>query len=497
MRKQDNLTQQINNSKSVNVEKLSLKTKIGYGMGDIYGGGSWMIIGIYYLYFLTSVLKINPALAGLVILVSKLWDALSDPLMGIISDRTRTKYGRRRPYFLVGTVLIFLSFFLLWYPVDFSSEMKRFAFAMFAYLFFCTVITMVMIPYNALASELTLDYNERTSLTSVRMFFSMFSSVLCAVLPLEIIKRFENVKAGHIVMASSFGLLFALPFIATFLTTRERQEFQQRLSKFNFKESFIIPFKNRSFRMVLFMYLFAFLAMDVIMAILMYFMTYYLGKGNQTNFVMGMLLIVQIVVIPIYSMMGKKWGKRKAFSMAVTLWLVAMIGSFLISPKTASFGIYLFAGIVGAATGGVVVMIYSIFTDIPDVDELQSGSRREGLFSGLYTFMRKLSSALAVFIISNIIAIAGYKPPIEEVIDGNVRIVQQAQSPEFILTLRLVFATIPIALLAFCLWAALKYPLTPESHAKLKKILEATRKNQIDQELMQEKLKLKKILIGE
>ena len=127
-------------------ERLPLKMKIGFGVGDIYGGGSLVIIGFYYLYFLTDVVRINPALAGIVFLVSKVWDAISDPLMGIISDRTRSRWGRRRPYFLFGIVLIFLSFFMMWYPVDFEQEQHRFVYMLVSYVFFSTVITMVLIP---------------------------------------------------------------------------------------------------------------------------------------------------------------------------------------------------------------------------------------------------------------------------------------------------------------------------------------------------------------
>jgi MFS family permease len=99
-------------------EKLSLSTKLGYGAGDLFGGGAMTIIGFYYLYFLTDIVKISPALAGIAFLVSKIWDAVSDPLMGMISDRTRTRFGRRRPYFLAGIILIFIAFFLMWFPVS-------------------------------------------------------------------------------------------------------------------------------------------------------------------------------------------------------------------------------------------------------------------------------------------------------------------------------------------------------------------------------------------
>lgn len=173
-------------------ERLSLKTKIGYGVGDLYGGGAFIIIGTYYLYFLTDVMRINPALAGTVIMMSKIWDAITDPIMGVISDRTRTRFGRRRFYFLIGIPLIFLSFFLMWYVPNFHSELSRFYYALFSYIFFATIITMVMIPYNALAPELTMDYNERISLNSFRMFFSMLSSVLCAIL-----YRWRSSSASH------------------------------------------------------------------------------------------------------------------------------------------------------------------------------------------------------------------------------------------------------------------------------------------------------------
>lgn len=478
-------------------EKFSLKTKIAYGLGDLYGGGAFIIIGTYYLYFLTDVLRINPALAGTVIMVSKIWDAVTDPIMGVISDRTRTKFGRRRVYFLAGIPLIFLSFFLMWYPVTFASEVQRFVYAISTYMFFATVATIVMIPYNALAPELTLDYNERISLTSFRMFFSMVSSIFCAILPLEIVKRLHTPLTGYTAMATFFGTFFAVPFIFTFAFTRERPEFWQKQSTFSFKETFIEPFKNRSFVFVLLMYLFSFLTMDVIMSILIYFMTYYLNKGNITNLALGTLLIAEVIVIPFWSAVGKRLGKRTAFILGLSVWIIAMLFSFAITPSSPTLVVFLFAAIVGVGTSAVIVMIYSIFADIPDVDELKTGQRREGIFSGLFTFMRKMSSAVGIFLISNIIAAAGYVPPKEEIVDGVRKIIQQPQSPAFITTLRFVFALLPIGLLLLSLFFALRYPLTKSVHDRLKKILELKRKNEkLPYELSTEENFLRKILLG-
>ncbi len=452
----------------VSREKLSLKTKIGFGVGDIFGGGAMMIIGFYYLYFLTDVMLLSPSLAGTAFLVSKLWDAVTDPVMGIISDRTRTRFGRRRPYFLAGIVLIFISFFAMWYPVDFAKEMHRFVYILVAYVFFSTVITMVMIPYNALVPELTPDYNERTSLTTFRIFFSGLSSLLCAVVPFEIVKAFRpDVNTGFIVMAAAFGLFFALPFIATFLTTRERPEFQQDAMPFDLKRSFTDPFKTPTFKPVLFMYVCTFVAMDMVMSIVIYFMTYYMGKGDQTDYVLGVLLVAQLAVIPLYYLLSKRTSKKTAFIVGVVFWICSMGFSLMIGPDSPTYFMYVFGGLVGAGTGGVVIMIYSIFPDIPDVDELCWGSRREGVYSGMFMFMRKLSSALGIFIISNIIEWAGYRPPVEGI--------AQEQTGTFILVLRIVFAGLPVVLLLLALIGATFYRLTPGLHGRIKELIEKRR----------------------
>jgi oligogalacturonide transporter len=121
-------------------EKLSWRTRIGYGMGDIYGGGSVVVISFYYLIFLTDVVRIAPALAGTVILISKIYDSITDPFEGLISDRTRTRLGRRRPYLLAGIPLVFLSFFALFYPFNMDAEITLF-FVVLSYLFFSTVVS--------------------------------------------------------------------------------------------------------------------------------------------------------------------------------------------------------------------------------------------------------------------------------------------------------------------------------------------------------------------
>jgi oligogalacturonide transporter len=478
-------------------EKLGVWRKIGYGLGDIYGGGASVIISFYYLIFLTDVVRLAPALAGTVILLSKVYDAITDPFEGVISDRTRTALGRRRPYLLAGIPLIFLTFFGLFYPVNFADETYRFMFVIATYLCYSTVVSLVMLNYNALQAEMTLDYNERTSLSSVRIFFSTVSSILAALLPLEIVKAFPDVRQGYIAMGLVFGAVFALPFIATVIAARERKEFQKPPEPLDLRATLIDPFRTRTFVLALLMYLFAFVAMDAVSSIVVYFMRYYMLRGNEANYVAGTLLVFQVISLPFYVLLSKRKGKRFAFMVGGAIWLATMLTSFLLTPSSTFLAPYVFAATVGIGTGGIVVMIYAIFPDIPDVDELHSGERREGVYGALISLCRKFSSALAIFGVSITIGLAGYVRPVEQTVGGAATLVEQPQSAGFLLVLRAVFVILPIMLVLLSMFFAEKYPLTGEIHERLNRLLARRRAGEPETPAMQvEATELQHILIG-
>ena len=211
--------------------------------------------------------------------------------------------------------------------------------------------------------------------------------------------------------------------------------------------------------------------------------------------VLGALLITQLLIIPAYYWLSRRTSKKTGFITAVSLWMAVMVYSFFITPESGRASVFVFGCAMGLATGGVVVMIYSIFPDLPDVDELVTGMRREGVYAGLLTFMRKLSSALAIFLISQAIALAGYVPPVSETIDGVTKLVQQPQSPEFLVVLRAVFAAVPILLLVCCLYFALRFPLTPRLHARLKEFLARRRSGETGADLDAEEKYLKDALV--
>jgi len=480
----------------MDTNKLTWQQKIGYGVGDIFGGGSGVVVSFYYLIFLTDVVRISPALAGTVILISKVYDSITDPLEGALSDRTRTPLGRRKPYLLFGIPFIFLSFFALFFPVSFASEWARFAYVIAAYLFFSTIVSIVMLNYNALQAEITLDYHERTSLSSLRIFFSTVASIVAALVPYEIVKAFPDVRQGYIAMGLFFGAFFALPLIATVATASERKEFQKPIEKFDWRESFFDPFLMRTFVYALLMYLFAFVAVDAVSSIVVYYVKYYLQRGNEANYVTGTMLVFQVISLPFYVMLSKRTSKRTGFLAGAFIWASAMLLSFVIGPGSPSMAMYFFAAIVGLGTGGVIMMMYAIFPDIPDVHELKTNQRREAIYSSLVTLFRKLSSAVAIFAVSIAIGASGYIRPVEQVVNGATQLIDQPQTDTFLMVLRLILALLPIALLAGSIFFAWRYPLTPERHSRMNRLLACSRSGiSLSPEQQQEKAVLMNELI--
>ena len=155
-----------------------------FAAADIYGGGGQAMIGVIYpLFFLIEIIKLSPFLAGLVVLISELWDAISDPIMGVICDNTRTKMGRRRPYILAGGILLIAAFALTFLPVGFESEMKRFAYCTVTYLFYNTVSTMINVSYSSMSAEISTISAERDSANVLRLVVSTVGTAACTILP--------------------------------------------------------------------------------------------------------------------------------------------------------------------------------------------------------------------------------------------------------------------------------------------------------------------------
>ena len=453
---------------------ITLREKLIFGSGDLFIGGSQVIMAFFYLRFLTDVVQISPALAGTVVLVSKIWDAVSDPVMGVITDNTRTRWGRRKPYFILAFFGIISSFILLWYPVGFEDEIKKFLYVLLTYIYFSTVSTVCLVPYSSMSSEISTDYTERNTINGMRLFFSQLSSLLAAVLPLTIVDLFDDPATGWMAMAVVFSIFYAIPWLLMFLFTHERVPLSDKKSTFELS-TFIRPFQVRCFRKLIMMYFLAYLSMDVTAATFQYYMYYYLERKSETDLVIGTLLIAQVVLIPLVVYLANRFGKAEVFRYSIVIWLLGACLLAVYQPDWPDYAIYLIAAFVGSGVVGCVVMPWSIFPDVTDVGELRFGYRIAGSFSGVLTFSRKFSGAIGIFTVGLILQFSGYRAPIQEMQDGRFTEILQQQPESVITALQLIVFVVPMVLLVPAFFAARTYPLDKQTHGRLRRYLEFQR----------------------
>lgn len=449
---------------TVTERPVRLRNIIGFGIGDIYGGGAFLIIGMLFMFFLTEIVGMRPALAGLMFGAGKVWDAISDPLMGYLSDRTKSRFGRRRVYFLWGIVPIAITFALIWIPIRSDSQLVLFMYYVTMYMLLNTVLTLVMTPYSALPAEMSSDFKIRNRLSLARLSFSGLSSLLAAVLPTVIIGAFPgNPGRGHLMMGIIFGILFALPWIFVFLSTWENPVRHEPRKNDNFIKQFATIARNRSFRVHFLMYVMAYTAMDVLMALFTYYLTYYLGRPGLYSVAMGTLIIVQLAMMPVYTGIANKKGQALAYAIGLGVWVLGMMLTRGLSATSPTFALVAVCAVIGMGTSAGVLMPYAMLPFIIDVDELITGEQRSGVYAGAMTLMRKLVQGLLAM------------PAIGFMLQGIGFVSGAVQDPAILSKFFLFFIGVPGTLLVFGILASTRFRITPASHAVLRAELERLR----------------------
>lgn len=476
--------------------KVPLSVKLCYGLGDIYGGGSFNIINFFYAFFLANIVRIPTYWAAVIMMVARLWDAFSDPIMGLITDNTRSKFGRRKPYFIAGIPLIVISMIWVWYPASFQDMTLKILFTGAGYLFYNTVVTMVIVPYTAYAPEITMDYYERNSLNTIRVVFSLLSSLMCALVPLEIVSVVLN-KTGsyansYFVMALVIGLIFALPYIGVILGTKERKDFMSAPKIKGSWKPMLQSLKVRSFRKLVLLYLCIFVSLDLITTSFQFYMSYVLKRPEEFSFVLGLLIIVEIAAAFLTAPLAKKDGKQYAALFGCAIWILTGLCTLLLTPDSPGFLIYVIAMMMGFGMAFPIVLLTSLFADVTDIGELYFGTRVEGVFSGVQTFIRKCASAIANASFMAILGLTGFVAPISKITGIREELIYQLQPDSMLTFISLTIAVFPILFLGIGIYILIRWPITSENHAKTIRYLEAKRAgNQPDALLENEVLALR------
>jgi GPH family glycoside/pentoside/hexuronide:cation symporter len=454
-------------------EKLSFWTKAAYAIGDLANSaGPGTIVPFWYLFFLTDVAKLNPALAGVAVLIGKIWDAVNDPLVGILSDRTRSRWGRRRPYLLFGAVPFGLTFALLWIVPPIENQVLLCLYFAFMFIIFDTAFTFVGAPYHSLTPELTLDHDERTSLISYRMFISIVAGILVALLLGEFIFPAypeDQQKLAFRAMGIVCGAIFVVPSLITFVGTRERKEFQVEPAPSPL-EGLRFVLRNREWRYALVINLLGWMPIDIAASVFPFFLIYWIGmKAGDANLVMGIILASAALFLPVILWMSRRMEKKTAFIIATASWAVIMI-AILFVPQDAVALAYAVAAMAGFGVSAAHVLPTAMITDVLEVDELMSGKRQEGIYAGFSVFIRKLSTGLVLALVSFVLAWSGYQEGAE------------VQTPGAVTAIRLVISLLPALLLVVACVVAWFYPLTRERHAEISRELAQRRTARIGQD---------------
>lgn len=457
-----------------NADRLPWQRKLSYGVADLGFSITSTLIGVWFLVFLTDVVHLDPLLAGLAIGVAKQWDWINDPIVGHISDRTRSKWGRRRPFLLFGFIPFGILFTLLWWKAPIAQQGLLAIYYAGILMFYDTVATFTYMPYFALTPELTNDYDERTSLTAYRMVFSIVGSLVAFIAPSLIIGSFlpenaklflpENAKL-FLMNGAIFAVISAFPLLITFLGTRERPEVERQVQP-HLRDSLLAALKNRPFLFSVGIYLFTWCAVDVMSGSLIYFIKDYLKREDLTSYIFGAVFVTALVFLPFWSWISHRSSKRLAYIFGIAFWAICQIALVLVLPTVATGVIIALCCLAGIGVSAAHVLPWSIIPDAVEWDELQTGQRHEGMFYSLVLLAQKAASGLAIFIVGVLLHWSGYSADLQQ------------QTPNALLAIRVVAGGFPAILLVCGIIFASIYPIGREAHQQIRAQLAARRAKQ-------------------
>jgi glycoside/pentoside/hexuronide:cation symporter, GPH family len=455
-------------------EKLNFSTKLAYGAGDLGPAMTANVLAFFLLFFFTNVAGLDPALAGSVLMIGKVWDAVNDPIVGMLSDRTHSRWGRRHPWMLFGAIPFGLFFVLQW-VVPPLSHWGLFWYYVIIGIFFNSFYTAVNLPYTALTPELTQDYNERTSLNSFRFMFSIGGSILSLIVA-QLIFAWVKPPGGnndcnngvlqYFVLGTVTAVMSVIPLYWCVWGTRKRvaQSERQRLAapaspEIPFAEQLRIVFSNRPFLYVIGIYFCSWLAVQITASIIPYFVVNWMQAESQFIFVLIAVQATAMAMLLVWSKLSDRYGKKAVYGMGMGFWIIAQAGLFLLQPGQIGW-MYFLAVMAGVGVSTAYLIPWSMVPDVIELDELQTGQRREGVFYAFMVLLQKIGLAAGLFLLGQGLAWSGFL----ERVPCKPAPVQPASA---LLGIRIAIGPLPTVMLLLGLVLAYFYPITREVHAEI------------------------------
>jgi GPH family glycoside/pentoside/hexuronide:cation symporter len=493
-------------------DRIPLRSKVVYGLGvagDMWG--HWLYVGLAYPVF-NLYLKVNPLYIGLALMITRLVDAFTDPILARFSDNARTRWGRRRPFILVGSILAGLGLPMLFFVspgwgqthlrlgVDWMLNFhfwtwhldlrdvavpNYFWFILGSAMLYAPMMSCYNMPYYSLGAELTPDYHERTNLMSFRGMiqkilevpnfyaFAFTQTTLFAVgIDAATGHMTYNTLRGAQVFCAIMGAIIVVFGVLNFLFVKERYYHKvesAHQAKVTLKESFFTTLKVKPFLMIVVIGLSFNMGSAIVGQLGQYTTIFYVAGGDQQigskwNGHMGLAAMAGALLgVPLINVLSRSLGKRRALMGDIGFGIAAFLATWWLYNPAIPWMQLIASGAIGLCGAALWVMHGSMGADVMDYDEISSHKRREGAFSACSSWIMKASSALTMFLSGIVLNATGFDAQ------------KAKQSAETITNIRLNFALIPAAGLAIALFAVFLYPLTRERMAEIRQQLEARR----------------------
>ncbi|MGM0409024.1 MAG: MFS transporter, partial [Bacteroidota bacterium] len=356
------------------VTKLSVKEKIGYGLGDTASHFVWDMVGFWILIFYTDTFGISAAAAGTIMLIARFWDMLSDPLMGIIADRTKTRWGKFRPYIL-WMALPYSILAVLTFTTPAFESTGKIIWAGTTYFLLMTVFTAINLPYSSLGAVMTADSYERAGLNSYRFVFAFAGQLIVSGTALTLAKYFGNGNdaKGYQITLVLFSVISFILFMITFSTTKERVRPPKEQIE-SLREDFKNLFKNRPWLILFFVGIISFIMFAIQNLSIAYYFKYYVGKEENVQLFNIVGTLALMVAIPFSKSLAKRFGKRNVFLASSLISGIFFMLLYLPGEKDV-VSIYILNILAKMSYAPAVPLLWTMLADTADYSEWKTGRR--------------------------------------------------------------------------------------------------------------------------
>lgn len=467
--------------------KLSLSTCFFFGLGTNGTATMLGVTGVLLLYFMTTMLGIDPAIAGAVIFASKIYDLTLDPIMGHISDRTHTPIGRRRPYLILGALVSSLSLYMLFAVPHFDSQTVTLLYYMFALLIYATGYSIFTVPYLSMPAEMTEDYHERTRIMSFRTLFGTVGLLIgTAVAPVllsigsgiaadaaqttpEILRppgdvacvmgaeggaRPQGTAEGYAFMAFWLGIIVFVSMALCFMGTAKARFTQRTESYPSLWAQLKLVMDNRPFVLLAAAKTLQLTGVTAF-ALALPFLAQYVLNMNAASLGMffGVYTLGSLLALPAWLALSRRIGKKKSYIYATVFFIVSDLLLLAGSPESLPL-VYAVGFLVGLAAAGLILFGVSMLPDTMEYDYRRTGEKREGVYAGVWSTVEQSSAAIATLIAGLVLSAAGFI----ETTAGQVA----CQPQSAITVIRMNAAVVPAVMMALSLLLLMRYDLSKE-----------------------------------